>query len=350
MDSPASPVEQTGFWRLYAKVFPHLRKPLPNPGKFEDINHESRGTHCPDFFDGLKVSLGRNFSHFNLVHNLHFKPGGEGVPMDHSYDLDLNFQTAPHSSWIFAAMTRVNKKGEVNAHLVAKPSDETSLSCQLALPGNAEQSVSVINAQVDGKSFVLTGQVRKPEQLDLSLLQSVTDKLSVGGQVNFSQQHNPLTGDMIPSNALALGARFNAEKWVGHISCTNRLYGFNAVPPEFNLSYTHRLKDLGHVSVEMQHILAHYLPRDQVSSSQKVTFGIDLKGTQSQNRFRAFVNTHGVVGSMLEMCLTPNLKVTLGLQMDHTSSEFKYVCRCVPFDNILTLICLRQGLGLEVSI
>jgi hypothetical protein len=48
--------------------------------------------------------------------------------------------------------------------------------------------------------------------------------------------------------------------------------------------------------------------------------------------------------------LTPNLKVTLGLQMDHTSSEFKYVCRCVPFDNILTLICLRQGLGLEVSI
>jgi hypothetical protein len=351
MDSPASPVEVTGFWRLYSKLFPSLRNPLPNPGKFEDRNHESKSTHCEDFFDGLKFSLGRNFSHFSVVHNLHFKPGSAGpqqAPMEHSYDLDLNFQTAgiAGSEWILGALTRTNKKGEVNAQIVAKPSDETTLSCNLSLPGNAEGSGVRAGAQVDGKSFVITGHVGKPEQLELSLFQSVTEKLSVGGQANLLSQQNPFTGELVQLNVFCLGARYNTEKWAGQFSCKNPA----SISPEFNASYTHRVKDLGHLSVEMDHILAHKLPRNSVSDAQKVTFGLELKGSQSANRFRAFVNTHGVVGSMLEMSVA-NARITLGLQMDHTLSEFKCAFQLIHFFYFyFHSLPFRHGLGVEVQL
>jgi hypothetical protein len=351
MDSPASPVEVTGFRRLYAKLFPGLRKPLPNPGKFEDRNHESKSTHCEDFFDGLKFSLARNFSHFTVVHNLHLKPGSAGpqqAPVEHSYDLDLNFQTSgtADSDWIFAALTRTNKKGEVNAQFVAKPSDETTLSCHLSLPGNAESSGVRAGAQVDGKSFVITGHVGKPEQLEFSLFQSVTEKLSVGGQANLLCQQNPFTGELIHLNVLCFGARYNTEKWAGQFSCKNP-----ASPvPEFNASYTHRVKDMGHLSVEMDHILAHKHPRDQIADAQKVTFGMEFKNSQSPNKFRAFVNTHGVVGSMLEMNVA-TARITLGLQMDHTLSEFKCTSSCIlVFYSFVFILPLRYGLGVELQI
>jgi hypothetical protein len=118
-------------------------------------------------------------------------------------------------------------------------------------------------------------------------------------------------------NVLTLGARYNAAKWVGQISCKNP-----GAMSEVNASYTHRVKDLGHLSVEIDHFFAHKLSRAAVADSQKVTFGVELKGSQSQNKYRAFVNSHGVVGSMLEMAIQ-NFRITLGLQMDHTLSEFK---------------------------
>lgn len=352
MDSPLSPVEVSGFRRLYSKFFPALRRPLPNPGKFEDRNHESKSTHCEELFDGLKFSLGRQFTHFNLVHNFHFKPGSAGPhgKPEHSYDLDLNFQTAgtSESSWLFAASTRTNKKGEVSAQLVAKPSDETSLSCVLSLPGNPEGSVARACAQVDGKSFVLTGNIGKPEQLELSLFQSVTEKLAVGGQANFLVQQNPFTGELMPINVLCLGARYNTEKWAGQFSCRNP-----TSIPEFNVSYTHRLKDMGHVSVEMDRIHALQLPRAQLADAQKVTLGLELKSFQTQNKFRAFVNTHGVIGSMLEMSIQ-NFRITLGLQMDHTLSEFKCASAslfvdCNENQPSFHALC-RHGLGVEMQL
>jgi hypothetical protein len=320
MDSPASPVEVTGFRRLYTKFFPPLLKPLPNPGKFEDINHESKGTHCDDMFEGLKFSLGRNFTHFGMVHNLHFKPGAigpHGGPVEHAYDLDLNFQSSG-TGLTFAAATRTNKKGEVNAQIVVKPSDEITLSFPLSLPGNAEGSVARACAQVEGKSFMLTGNIGKPQQCEVSLLQSVTEKLSVGGLANLASQQNPMTGEIVQASSLALGARYNAEKWIGHCMFTP-----TSATPHVSASYTHRIKDLGHLSVEMEHFLSPY-PRDALVDAQKVTFGLDLKNNQTNNRFRAFVNSHGVVGSMLELSMNANCRVSLGLQMDHTHSEFKY--------------------------
>ena len=53
----------------------------------------------------------------------------------------------------------------------------------------------------------------------------------------------------MPINVLCLGARYNTEKWAGQFSCRNP-----TSIPEFNVSYTHRLKDMGHVSVEMDRI------------------------------------------------------------------------------------------------
>ena len=344
MDSPASPVEVTGFRRLYTKFFPPLLKPLPNPGKFEDINHESKGTHCDDMFEGLKFSLGRNFTHFGMVHNLHFKPGAigpHGGPVEHAYDLDLNFQSSG-TGLTFAAATRTNKKGEVNAQIVVKPSDEITLSFPLSLPGNAEGSVARACAQVEGKSFMLTGNIGKPQQCEVSLLQSVTEKLSVGGLANLASQQNPMTGEIVQASSLALGARYNAEKWIGHCMFTP-----TSATPHVSASYTHRIKDLGHLSVEMEHFLSPY-PRDALVDAQKVTFGLGLKNNQTNNRFRAFVNSHGVVGSMLELSMNANCRVSLGLQMDHTHSEFKYA---IHF-NIMSLFCsfiVRHGLGIDVA-
>jgi hypothetical protein len=278
--------------------------------------------HCADFFDGLKVSLNRSFPHFGLTHNLHFKPGSEDetrVPVDHAYDLDLTFQTADQSQtdlspWMFAAQTRVSKKGEVSSYLMVNPSQETALNCRLQLPGNTENSSVELGASVEGKSYTVTGNVGKPEHLQVSLLQSVTEKLSLGGSATLVMQRHPYTGQIVPINLLTLGARFNAEHWIGQMTCKHM--------SEINVSYTHRLKENGYISVEMDHILAPHLPRAQIADYQKVTFGLELK-SQSQNKFRAFVNTHGVVGSMLEMMVAPNVKVTLGLQMDHHKSEFK---------------------------
>jgi hypothetical protein len=330
MDSPASPVEVTGFRRLYAKLFPALRKPLPNPGKFEDINHESKSTHCDDMFEGLKFSLGRNFTHFSMVHNLHFKPGStghHGGPVEHAYDLDLNFQTSG-TGLTFAAATRTNKKGEVSVQVVVKPSDEITLSFPLSLPGNPEGSVARACAQVEGKSFMLTGSVGKPEQFDVSLLQSVTEKLSVGGNATLASQQNPMTGEFVASSALFLGARYNAERWIGHLVCTP-----TSATPHITTSYTHRIKDLGHLSVEMDHYFSPF-PRAALVDAQKVTFGLELKNSQTGNKFRAFVNSHGVVGSMLELSMNANSRVTLGLQMDHTHSEFKYALHCVSLHSL----------------
>jgi hypothetical protein len=77
---------------------------------------------------------------------------------------------------------------------------------------------------------------------------------------------------------------------------------------------------------------------------------MEFKNSQSPNKFRAFVNTHGVVGSMLEMNVA-TARITLGLQMDHTLSEFKCTSSCIlVFYSFVFILPLRYGLGVELQI
>ena len=187
---------------------------------------------------------------------------------------------------------------------------------------------------------MLTGNVGKPEQVELTLMQSVTQKLSVGGLAHISMQRHPVTGQNFPWNYLMLGTRFNADKWVGQMTCKE----FS----QFNFSYTHRLKELGHLSVEMDHLLQPQRDRAEIADFQKVTFGLELKSTLTHNKFRAFVNSNGVVGSMLEVNVSPIARLTYGLQMDHTKSEFK--CVLHMFFSLCFSFALRHGLGLDIQL
>eukprot|EP01111_Echinosteliopsis_oligospora_P002999 TRINITY_DN1482_c0_g1_i1.p1 TRINITY_DN1482_c0_g1~~TRINITY_DN1482_c0_g1_i1.p1 ORF type:complete len:371 (-),score=90.86 TRINITY_DN1482_c0_g1_i1:8-1120(-) len=164
---------------------------LPNPGKYEDYNRESRDiTSGYDFFDGAKIDITRSLSEqFGVTHS--FALGGSDNRGGGSYGFSTNVMSANKKNIIAG---RFEGEGKVMARLISHALPNTTLSAQALITqqDNPQAQPSGITAEVEyrGASWVSSLKLERFSVLEASFMQSISRHAALG----FSLVHIPYQG------------------------------------------------------------------------------------------------------------------------------------------------------------
>lgn len=188
--------------------------------------------------------------------------------------------------------------GRVTARVKYDVFDNLTLKANAQLTSEPHMSQGMINFDYKGKDYRTQFQMGNGALLGASYIQSVTNHLSLGGEVFWAGQHR--------KSGVGYAARYNTDKMVatGQVASTGMVL----------LSYVQKVSEKVSLAADL---MCNYLSRDVTAS-----FGYDY--ILRQCRLRGKVDSNGVCAAFLEERLNMGLNFILSAELDHKKKDYKF--------------------------
>eukprot|EP01113_Clastostelium_recurvatum_P023994 TRINITY_DN2862_c0_g1_i1.p1 TRINITY_DN2862_c0_g1~~TRINITY_DN2862_c0_g1_i1.p1 ORF type:complete len:368 (-),score=76.19 TRINITY_DN2862_c0_g1_i1:137-1111(-) len=280
-----------------------MRTGLPHPGKFEEINREAKEVlGNVEFFDGLKLESSRGLSENFAVTQIVTLAGAEN---QQNYLFNATVQNNK-----FMCLGRYDTEGRVMGRLGYSPTPSLSLSAVLQqqrtppeeqIPGGADfLGNATFEADYTGADNSAQFKADPTGLMAFSYMQSILPRVSAGTEVI----HIP--GQI---NLMSAGIRYSSARSIFSLTGNNML---NATA-----SYTFKPEK---TKAEFCTELSVLPGQERWESLWSGGFRYEMK----TSRFKAFVNSQGNVGSLLEEQINNFLRVTMCADMDYKKKVYKF--------------------------
>lgn len=275
---------------------------LPCPIPFEELHREAMMSLKPELFEGMRFDFTKPLNQkFSLNHSVSMGPteipsqSAEVIKIPTAnYEFGANFIDHPKLLLLGRAMT----DGRVTARVKYDVFDNLTLKANAQLTSEPHMSQGMINFDYKGKDYRTQFQMGNGALLGASYIQSVTNHLSLGGEVFWAGQHR--------KSGVGYAARYNTDKMVatGQVASTGMVL----------LSYVQKVSEKVSLAADL---MCNYLSRDVTAS-----FGYDY--ILRQCRLRGKVDSNGVCAAFLEERLNMGLNFILSAELDHKKKDYKF--------------------------
>jgi len=274
---------------------------LPAPVKYEEIQREVMMALKPDLFEGMRFELNKplnpNFflSHSLFMGNMDLSTGGRQqlkAPMG-NYEFGANV-----ISESFMMLGRITTDGRLSGRVKYDLTNWLSAKVQMQLANEPGQSQGMMDLDLKGGDW--NGQVKlgNPAFLGLNYFQSLTPKLSAGGE--FFWLHNNL------KSGVGLAMRHQGDRHVATMQV--------ATTGILSMQYLHKVNEKVSLATDF---LWHWGNREATA-----TVGYDAQLRPC--RVRGKIDTNGVVSTYLEERFSPGINFVLSAELDHAHSNYKF--------------------------
>ncbi|KAK2385587.1 hypothetical protein P8452_40294 [Trifolium repens] len=275
---------------------------LPCPIPFEELHREAMMSLKPELFEGMRFDFTKMLNQkFSLNHSVSMGPieipsqSAEVIKIPTSnYEFGATFIDHPR----LVLLGRLLTDGRLTARLKYDMLENLTLKANAQLTSEPHMSQGMMNLDYKGKDFRTQFQLGNGALLGASYIQSVTNHLSLGGEVFWAGQHR--------KSGVGYAARYNTDKMVatGQVASTGMVL----------LSYVQKVSEKVSLATDL---MCNYLSRDVTAS-----FGYDY--ILRQCRLRGKVDSNGVCAAYLEERLNMGLNFILSAELDHKKKDYKF--------------------------
>lgn len=274
---------------------------LPQPVKYEDIQREVMMVLKPDLFEGMRFEinkpLNQNFflSHSLFMGNMDLSTGGRQMlktPMG-NYEFGANVINEH-----FMMLGRITTDGRLSGRVKYDLAQWLSLKLHMQLANDPGQSQAMVDTDLKGGDWNAQVKLGSPSFLGLNYFQSMTPKLSAGGEFFW------LAGNQ--KSGVGLAMRHQGDKHVATMQV--------ATTGILSMQYAHKVNEKITLAADF---LWHW-------GSREATAAVGYDATLRQCRLRGKVDTNGVVSAFLEERFSPGINFVLSAELDHLHSNYKF--------------------------
>ncbi|KAJ2507190.1 translocase of outer mitochondrial membrane [Coemansia sp. RSA 2052] len=297
------------FWNpmhYYKALNQHrMRLNLPNPGQFEILNKEVKGTMLTNFmFDGGRADLAKILSpNFQVMHT--FQLGLPGQPSAFEFaGVYADEDTMMHGKMD----TDFNLQARLNYAL----SKRLQFKSQAQLMNSDSQSMFQAESEYTGSDYTANVKAINPSLVDgtgiylASYLQSITPKLSIGAELLYQ---SPMPKVQETSTSFAVRYQPSADRvWVAQTQGSNLL----------TTSYWRKISDKCDAGAELQLVNVAAQGRRDASCS------VGVKYDFTASTIRAMADNFGKVSMLLEEKIAPGFSFLVSGELDHLKGENKF--------------------------
>ncbi|KAI8324272.1 hypothetical protein GQ54DRAFT_316266 [Martensiomyces pterosporus] len=297
------------FWNpthYYKALNQHrLRLNLPNPGQFEYLNKEIKGTMLTNFmFEGGRADLAKILSpNFQVMHT--FQLGLPGQPSSFEFaGVYADEDTLMHG--------KMDTDGNLQARLNYALSKRLQAKAQAQVMATDSQSMLQLESEYTGSDYTANIKAINPSPVDgtgiylANYLQSITHKLSVGAELLYQC---PMPKVQETGISFALRYQPSADRvWVAQTQGTNML----------STSYWRRITEKCEAGAELQMVNVPSQGRREASCS------VGVKYEFAASTVRAMADNFGKVSMLLEEKIAPGFSFLLSGELDHLKGENKF--------------------------
>ncbi|KAJ0037680.1 hypothetical protein Pint_23257 [Pistacia integerrima] len=275
---------------------------LPCPIPYEEIHREALMSLKPELFEGLRFDFTKGLNQkFSLSHSVFMGP--IEVPSHQTTDA-LKVPTAHYefgANYIdpkLMLIGRVLTDGRLSARVKCDLTDNLSLKANAQLTNEDHMSHGMINFDYKGKDYRSQFQFGNGALLGASYIQSVTPRLSLGGEVFWAGQHR--------KSGIGYAGRYETDKMVatGQVASTGMVA----------LSYVQKLSEKVSLASDFMY---NYMSRD-------VTASVGYDYILRQCRLRGKIDSNGCTAAYLEERLNMGLNFILSAEIDHRKKDYKF--------------------------
>lgn len=274
---------------------------LPCPIPYEEIHREAFMSLKPELFEGMRFDFTKGLNpRFSLSHSVFMGPteipsqSSETIkiPTSH-YEFGVNFLDPR-----LMLFGRVLTDGRLNARLKCDLTENLVLKGSAHLTGDPHMSNAMFNFDYKGRDYRTQFQMGSGALLGASYIQSVTNNLSLGGEVFWAGQHR--------KSGIGYAGRYNTDKMVatGQVASTGMVA----------LSYVQKISEKVSLASDFMY---NYMSNDVTAS-----FGYDY--ILRQCRLRGKIDSNGCVAAYLEERLNMGLNFILSAEVDHRKKDYKF--------------------------
>ncbi|KAJ1936139.1 translocase of outer mitochondrial membrane, partial [Kickxella alabastrina] len=295
------------FWNpmyYYKALNQHrMRLNLSNPGQFEYLNKEIKGTMLSNFtFEGGRADLAKILSpNFQVMHTFQLGLPGGNPSLFEFGGVYADERTMMHGKMDsdFNMMARFN-------HALSK---NLQLKSQAQLMASDSQSMLQLESEYTGSDYTANVKAVNPSLTDgngiylFNYLQSVTPKLSLGAEMLYQC---PMP--KVQETSISFGVRYQptADRvWVAQTQGTNIL----------TTSFWRKISEKCDAGAELQMINIPSQDRREASCS------VGVKYEFAASTFRAMADNLGKVSMLLEEKIAPGFSFLLSGELDHLKGE-----------------------------
>ncbi|KAJ2795513.1 translocase of outer mitochondrial membrane [Coemansia helicoidea] len=298
------------FWNplhYYRALNQHrLRLNLPNPGQFELLNKEVKGTMLTNFmFDGGRADLAKILSpNFQVMHTFQL-----GLPGQMS-SYEFAGVYADEDTLLHGKMdTERNLQARLNYALTKKL--QIKSQAQL-MTSNESQSMFQVEGEYSGSDYTANVKAINPSPVDgtgiylANYLQSVTPKLGLGAELLYQ---SPIPA--LQETSISFAARYQPSEdraWVAQTQGINML----------TASYWRKISEKCEAAAELQMINVPSQGRREASCS------VGVKYDFAASTVRAMADSMGKVSMLLEEKIAPGFSFLISGELDHLKGENKF--------------------------
>ncbi|KAJ9565202.1 hypothetical protein OSB04_001168 [Centaurea solstitialis] len=289
---------------------------LPCPIPYEEIHREAMMSLKPDHFEGMRVDFTKGLNQrFSLSHSIAMGPtevpaqSAETIKIPTAtYDFGANFIDPKVAIGLKLIMVfgfpklmligRIHTDGRLTARVKCDLSENLTMKANAQLTNEPHMSHGMFNFDYKGTDYRTQFQLGNGGLLGASYIQSVTPRLSLGGEVFWAGQHR--------KSGTGFAARYNTDKMVasGQIASTGMLA----------LSYVQKVSEKVSLASDLMY---NYMSRDVTAS-----FGYDY--ILRQCRLRGKIDSNGCTSAFLEERLNMGLNFILSAEIDHKKKDYKF--------------------------
>ncbi|KAG4208990.1 hypothetical protein ERO13_A03G167500v2 [Gossypium hirsutum] len=274
---------------------------LPCPIPYEELHREALMSLKPETFEGLRFDFTKGLNQkFSLSHSVFMGPteipsqSAETIkiPTAH-YEFGTNF-IDPNLMLIGRVLT----DGRLNARLKWDLTDNFTVKANAQLSNEPHMSHGMFKFDYKGKDFRSQFQMGNGALFGASYIQSITQHLSLGGEVFWAGQHR--------KSGTGYAARYETDKMVA----TGQVANTGIVA----LSYVQKVSDKVSLATDLMY---NYMSRD-------VTASVGYDYILRQCRLRGKIDSNGCTTSYLEERLNMGLNFILSAEIDHRKKDYKF--------------------------
>jgi len=280
---------------------PPVVEQTKNPGKFEDLNKESKEiTGDQDSFDGLKCDLGKVFHDtFQVSHSVGLGSAQEAA----NYSFSASWVGGIDPRNIKPPKTLLHGRINTDGQLIGRYFQYLMPKLQLKVIGQTsnEPHNNGVHTELEYSGDDWHGQMKwiNPGTYGISYHQAITQRFSMGCDLFYRYQQS--------FSMATYGMRYNTGKSISTAVVNSSSAAF---------SYSQILSKQVRLSTEL------VFGASPNGIESKYTLGMDYSLRMST--FRAHIDSGGRVVTYLEEMLNPNTKVLLSAELDHKKKQYKF--------------------------
>ncbi|OMO77135.1 hypothetical protein CCACVL1_15191 [Corchorus capsularis] len=276
-------------------------KNLTCPVPFEEINREIFMSLKQETFEGLRFDFTKGLNQkFSLSHSVFMGP--TEVPSQSAETIKI-----PTAHYEFGAnyidpnlmlIGRVLTDGRLTARVKWDLTENLTVKANAQLTNEPHMSHGIFNFDYKGKDFRSQFQMGNGALLGASYIQSVTQHLSLGGEVFWAGQHR--------KSGLGYAARYETDKMVatGQVASTGMVL----------LGYVQKVSEKVSLATDFMY---NYMSKD-------VTASVGYDYILRQCRLRGKIDSNGCTSAYLEERLNMGLNFILSAELDHKKKDYKF--------------------------